>query len=346
MTSSVTAPHELAVAAQFGIHATQAQPLQDGLINTTVRLTGAQGQHFLLQRVNTRVFTNPQLVQENYQTVFGAIRHIYPLPALIPTTQGELLHWDDAGACWRCFEFVENSYTPKTLEDAHMAFTAAKCFGTFSAELTRQQVKLHTILPQFHDLSLRAQQLRQAKANADAGRLSEARSLLQEAEKYLYLLNHYEHWVKHPDRFPQRILHHDAKVTNILFDVNTHGVICPIDLDTTQPGLFFSDLGDMVRSMVPTHNENHAAIHELDIQTNLLHAIEEGYREATASMFTPDEQDHLYLGGQVLLYMQAIRFLADFLNNDIYYPVQYPGQNLTRAANQFRVLELLKAAQG
>jgi hypothetical protein len=36
--------------------------------------------------------------------------------------------------------------------------------------------------------------------------------------------------------------------------------------------------------------------------------------------------------------MQAIRFLSDFLNGSIYYPISYPEQNLDRARNQFKLL--------
>jgi esterase/lipase superfamily enzyme len=37
--------------------------------------------------------------------------------------------------------------------------------------------------------------------------------------------------------------------------------------------------------------------------------------------------------------MQAVRFLTDYLNDDIYYHTTYPGQNLARAQNQLTLLE-------
>ena len=36
-----------------------------------------------------------------------------------------------------------------------------------------------------------------------------------------------------------------------------------------------------------------------------------------------------------MIYMQSLRFVTDFLNNDIYYKTSYPEQNLNRALNQF-----------
>lgn len=42
-----------------------------------------------------------------------------------------------------------------------------------------------------------------------------------------------------------------------------------------------------------------------------------------------------------MVYMQAIRFLTDYLNNDVYYGAKYPDQNFVRANNQFFLLEKL-----
>ena len=43
-----------------------------------------------------------------------------------------------------------------------------------------------------------------------------------------------------------------------------------------------------------------------------------------------------------MIYMQAIRFLTDHLNDDVYYGANYDGHNFVRAANQ---LELLRQYQ-
>ena len=37
--------------------------------------------------------------------------------------------------------------------------------------------------------------------------------------------------------------------------------------------------------------------------------------------------------------MQAIRFLADYLNGDTYYKIQYPEHNLVRTRAQFKLLQ-------
>jgi hypothetical protein len=40
-----------------------------------------------------------------------------------------------------------------------------------------------------------------------------------------------------------------------------------------------------------------------------------------------------------MIYMQALRFLTDHLNDDVYYGAAYPGHNYARAKNQIVLLE-------
>jgi Ser/Thr protein kinase RdoA (MazF antagonist) len=328
------------IVALFGIRLQKAEPITNGLINHTFKVTDTHGKAYLLQQINTSIFPEPDKVQENFVAVHGILSHRYAMPAIIPPAENELFVILD-GACWRCFTFMENSYTPTGTLSEDLAYTTAKCFGEYTKVLSEARPKLHNILPRFHDLGLRAGQLLQAKAQATAQRLKLAAPWLSKLDAYNDLLKQYAYWIAHPQYFPQRILHHDAKASNILFDSGTHQLLCPIDLDTTQPGLFFSDLGDMIRSMVPNLEENDARFADLEARAGFLRAITEGYMDATHQLWTMQEREALPLSGKVLLYMQAIRFLADFLNNDAYYKTSYEQNNLDRAINQITVLHLL-----
>ena len=53
------------------------------------------------------------------------------------------------------------------------------------------------------------------------------------------------------------------------------------------------------------------------------------------------EKEYFVYAGKFMIYMQAIRFLTDYLNNDVYYRAKYPDQNFVRANNQFFLLEKL-----
>jgi Ser/Thr protein kinase RdoA (MazF antagonist) len=332
-----------AIASSFGIRLQQSTPITSGLINHTYQITDSSGTSYLLQQINTRIFPEPQKVQENFAALQAILQYHYRMPAMLPTAENTsyLQHTED-NTCWRCFTFVENSFTPTGSINEELAYTTAKCFGAYTSLLSKAAPVLHTILPRFHDLNLRAEQLLQAKSTATQERLNMAGKWLSKLDAYAYLLKHFAYWQQHPQHYPPRILHHDAKASNILFDSQTHQLICPIDLDTTQTGLFFSDLGDMIRSMVPSHEENDTRFDDIEARASFLEAITSGYLDATHTLWTKQEMEALALSGKVLLYMQAIRFLADYLNNDSYYQTKYEQHNLDRAINQMTVLEMLE----
>jgi len=200
---------------------------------------------------------------------------------------------------------------------------------------------LKIILPNFHNLHLRYQQFEQAMQTAPEERKAGVKDLIERLEKYTSLVKWFIAAGNDEKAFPLHIMHHDCKIANILFDKDTDAIRCPIDLDTTQPGLFFSDIGDMIRTIVPNLHEDDTKLNELTIRPDFLNAITEGYMDAMGRFLTPAERDNLHYAGSVLIYMQALRFLTDHLNGDIYYKISYPGQNKDRTANQLLLLELL-----
>ena len=53
------------------------------------------------------------------------------------------------------------------------------------------------------------------------------------------------------------------------------------------------------------------------------------------------EKNYFFYAGKFMIYMQALRFITDYLNNDIYYGARYPNHNLIRAGNQLTLLQRL-----
>jgi hypothetical protein len=56
---------------------------------------------------------------------------------------------------------------------------------------------------------------------------------------------------------------------------------------------------------------------------------------------TKNELNAVSFSGLMMTYIMALRFLTDYLKGDVYYSVRYDGQNLNRAKNQFKLLQLL-----
>ena len=137
-------------------------------------------------------------------------------------------------------------------------------------------------------------------------------------------------------------MHHDAKISNILFSEETGQVICPVDLDTCMPGYFFSDLGDMIRSMACSEDESSSNFSEINIRKDFYESIVDGYMEVMQKLLTDSEKKFIHYSGLLMTYMQALRFLSDYLNGDMYYRTTYTEQNFDRAKNQLTLLQRLE----
>ena len=345
MTTETTFPPSLhRAAAAFGFTRNLViQPVGNGLINSTFRVEGAGRAPILLQQLNTTIFRQPRDVQHNYEVLsqFLTARNYY-IPALQKTTDKDLLWQNNSNDVWRAFEFIPDSYSPDLVSSKEEAQTVARCFGRFAAMLKDfPAAELKVILPRFHDLEWRYQQFEEALKETKLYLTEELYQIINALKQRVSLVPLFLR-LQDTANYPLRVMHHDCKISNILFHQQTKTVICPVDLDTVQPGKFFSDLGDMIRTMCCTEDENSTEWNEISIQEEYYHEVISAYGSETGAFFTPAEKEHLHLAGLLLIYMQALRFLTDHLNGNVYYKVQYEAQNLDRAKNQLLLLQSLE----
>lgn len=341
-----------AAARQFGHGKPVIDNLGNGLIHHTYKVDFAgegSSQSIVLQSINRHMFKQPENIIYNYRLVYESIASnngLYIAP-LIPTHEGKWYWVDGQGSFWRATGFVAGSYTqtiPNTAAEVHKT---AQCFGHFTRSLNAiDTAQLKVIIPHFHDLALRYTQFEQAVSTAAIGRLLKSTHVIAELRQRKKLVDFYEFILQHPSDYHTRVMHHDCKPSNILLDSKTHQALCPVDLDTVMPGLYFSDVGDMIRSMSATQDENSTQWEAIAINADFYNAIIAGYLEGIGDNFTPAEKKHIHQAGLMMVYMQSLRFVTDFLNNDIYYKTDYPEQNLNRALNQLILLEKLEEFVG
>ncbi len=74
-------------------------------------------------------------------------------------------------------------------------------------------------------------------------------------------------------------------------------------------------------------------------------AVMKGFLAKSKWILTKTEKENLIFAGQFMIYMQGLRFLTDYLNDDTYYQINYPEQNLMRAKNQMALLQDLESKQ-
>ena len=147
--------------------------------------------------------------------------------------------------------------------------------------------------------------------------------------------------LKTDPEFSDRLMHHDTKINNVLLRKGSYEGICVCDLDTLMPGKIISDLGDMVRTYVCPVSEEERDFSQIQVREEYYEALMKGYLSEVGGTLSDTEKAHLFYAGKFMIYMQGIRFLTDYLNGDVYYPVKHPQHNYDRAMNQLTLLERL-----
>lgn len=313
-----------------------------GHINQTYLLTQlSTGNQFIVQSINANVFTLPDVIANNISAVAEFLSAHFPhylFPAPIKNKSGNTL-LKHKNEFWRVSNFIANTIAPDTLNHPKQAYEAAKQFGKLSKLLNEfNPNKLKPTIVGFHDLNLRYEQFLQA-LHATSTVFKEAAKLeLTLAKKYVHIVDDYKALVNNKD-FPDRVMHHDTKISNVLLHKDTFEGVCVIDLDTLMPGKFISDLGDMMRTYLCEFSENETDLSKIKIRKDYFVALVKGYLSEMGEILSPTEKNNILYSGKFIIYMQALRFLTDYLNGSVYYPINYATQNLDRAKNQFALLE-------
>jgi Ser/Thr protein kinase RdoA (MazF antagonist) len=314
----------------------------NGLINHTWKVKDKMNV-FILQRVNTDIFKNPFFITENIRLIGDFLSKHHPayfFCAPVKTLDGNDMFYLPEQGYFRMFPFVKNSRSITVVTNVKQAYEAARKFGEFTKLLSNFSAgDLHIILPGFHDLSLRYDEFILSTQEGNQARMKKAKELIKFLNDEKYIVDEFQLIQSSPD-FKLRVTHHDTKISNVLFDKNDNG-ICVIDLDTLMSGYFISDVGDMLRTYLSPVSEEEKDLSKINIREDYFEAIVKGYLSEMQQTLTPFEVQHFVYAGKFMIYMQALRFLADYLNNDTYYGSAYKDQNFYRAANQIQLLKLL-----
>lgn len=323
-------------------HPYRIEQITGGLINHSFRLTDEKsGDTYFLQALNTKVFSEPGLIQANYSLLCKQLP-AFPLPAILLFNNGDPLFRSGSGRTWRVFRFIPDAISYLHTDSPETAEAVATAFARFTAACAGiQPADLYCPLPGFHNLENRYADFTAAVQNAGSARKEKAAALIRELLQRNQYVVFYNDMTRSPE-FPLRVMHHDAKISNVLFSQSDNRLLTLVDFDTAMPGYFISDLGDMVRSMAGTTDENNTDVDSIRIRPAIYKAILDGYTMGMNDCFTKAEKENLHMAGPLLIYMQALRFLTDYLQEDRYYKISYPEQNFDRALNQVTLLNRLE----
>lgn len=352
-------PEQLAsLAGEFDIEGkvVDVSPFGSGHINDTFRVItdGLNAKRYLLQRVNHHVFKDVAAVMENIQRVTSHLKMRYTAEygvdnnqehrvlTLIPTRGSATYHCDEQHNFWRMFILLSGTRSYDIVGTPQQAKEGGRAFGQFQRLLADLDVDLiHEVLPDFHHIGSRLGQLGRAVAADPVGRVAQVKgelSFIKHRERGMHAILD----LAAEGRLPVRITHNDTKFNNVLLDTDDRAQ-CVIDLDTVMPGYVAYDFGDAIRTIINSAAEDEADLYRVKLNIPLFEAYAEGYFEEAHHFLTTDEVASLMDGVLLFPYMQAVRFLTDFLEGDHYYKIQHTDHNLQRTRAQLKLVSELEA---
>jgi len=284
----------------FGLASAPLERATSGLINPTWFVRARDGTELVLQRVN------PIFPAEVNVDIEAVTRHIaakgVATPILVPTRFGELWLEHD-GAVWRVLTRVDG-VTRDALESPAQAREAGRVLAEFHRAVSDLKHEFRSRRLGVHDTARHLQALRDALDEHGSHRdFAAVRPL---AEQVLALAAELPALPPMPDR----IVHGDPKISNVMFAANADRALCLIDLDTLARMPIALELGDALRSWCNPATED--ALDARFVRPFYAAAVE-GYADAARGLLGPDEWGAIADGTLTITVELAARFCADAL---------------------------------
>ena len=335
------------ILKQFNIE-NDAKAYGNGHINDTYICGSSK---YILQRINTSVFTDPDAVMRNIENITEHLRKkitanggdpIRESLNIIKTVDGKNYYKYDDNNVFRVYNFVSGTKTvedDRTYEDL---YNAGVGFGKFQRMLDDFPAgKLSETIRDFHNTPIRLKHFENAVREDKVSRVSSVKDEINFVRNNSDISGIVVEKIA-DGTIPLRVAHNDTKINNILFDKNTGEAVCVIDLDTVMPGSALYDFGDALRIGGSTAAEDETDLSKVHFDSESFKQFAKGYLSQTKEIFTKTELELLPLSVRLMTFECGMRFLTDYLNGDVYFKIHRPDHNLDRARNQFKLCVELK----
>ena len=311
-------------------------PFGNGLINKTY-LVRTDVKDYMLQGINSYVFRNVDSLMRNIYIVTRHLRDKGETTLHFHKTVNHKIYVNDNGMYYRLYTFIKNAKCYEKLDSLELVEKTGIAFGRFHASLADlDPILIAETIPDFHDTPERYDTLLKSVKRDEAKRLSTCMDELN------FIVSNRNGFSKIMDglnsgALPQRIVHNDPKINNVLFDEDGDDVKCVIDLDTVMPGSYLFDYGDALRSLFTGDNESALTSDELVYDAEIFRTYTRGYLSAMKDSLTELEMELMPASVFTIAMELGIRFLTDYIDGDKYFGTHFEGENLIRARNQLHL---------
>ena len=335
-----------ATAAFFETEPSTIEQFGNGHINSTY-FAVCNSKKYILQKINTKVFPNTDALMENIWGVTGHIRKkaeaegkdpVRSTLNFIHTLDGKQYYSDSEGGAWRAYKFVDQALAFESVKCPEDFYNCAIAFGIFQQQLSDYPAEqLHQTIANFHNTPVRYENLMRSVAKNASGRADTVKDEIEFAkarEEFCKVLEN----AHDAGELPLRVTHNDTKLNNILFDDKTTSPVCVIDLDTVMPGYSVTDFGDSIRFGANTAVEDEKDLSKVSLDLGLFKTYAEGFLKGCNGSLTKKEIELLPIGAIMMTLECGMRFLADYIDGDVYFRTHYPTHNLDRCRCQFALV--------
>ncbi len=330
----------------------------NGNINNTYLVTSAslKENHFILQRINTNVFRDPESVMMNMRKITGHVLtrlqntplvsdRRWELPRVLLTNDGKD-HWIAPDrSFWRAISFIENAQSFDVIKDEAHAGEVGHALGTFQNLLSDLSSNtLADTLPGFHVTPLYLSHYDEVLAKYAKETSYEEKYCCQfvgRRREWAHVLEN----AREEGRLHLRPVHGDPKVNNIMIDKVTGQAVSIVDLDTVKPGLIHYDIGDCLRSSCNPMGEETREWELVRFEPDLCRAVLQGYLTIADAFLTDSDYEYMYDAICLIAFELGVRFFTDYLEGNIYFKADYPEHNLARALVQFKLAESIESLE-
>lgn len=305
---------------------------------------------YLVQRINTSVFTEPYKLMKNIEGVTSYLKRqmrkdcdsTHCVLEVVKTKDNKALcYLDNNGKrdYYRVYDFIENAVTYNYSTDVNIVYNTGAAFGNFQKSLIDYPMsRLHETIPDFHNTKKRYAKLIDDIKIDPEGRVMDVTNeivFILMREDICSTITDY----LGTDKVPYRVTHNDTKVNNVMMNTETGEYMAVIDLDTVMPGSLLFDYGDGIRSTASTTAEDDTDLSKVSLNLELFEAYTRGYLSEMAPYITEKELDLMGESIRIITLELAIRFLNDYINGDTYFKTNYDKHNLDRTRNQLKLVQ-------
>jgi Ser/Thr protein kinase RdoA (MazF antagonist) len=349
-----------AVANQFKLEGKviAIEDYGNGNVNDTflVTLDSKEEKHFILQRINIRVFRRPQLVMQNIRTFSEHVRNRLKRTLIGPGRRWEVArvllaedgqdHWIDAeGSFWRAISFIEGVQSFETIKDTEHAKEVGFALGMFHNLLSDlPSDRLVDTLEGFHITPRYLHHYDQVLAQNRPRKSPEVDYGLQFIKERRDWANVLEDG-RGQGRLSLRPIHGDPKVNNVMMDSASGQAVSIVDLDTVRPGLAHYDIGDCLRSGCNSLGEEAEEWEQVHFDPEICRSILQGYLSLARDFLTENDYEYLYDAIRLIAFELGLRFFTDYLEGNVYFKANHQGHNLARALVQFKLTESIESQE-